>query len=161
MKIWLKTILRAVEFLLFLKNMDPERKSELKRNLVKFIIWIVLLVFCFVYIQNNPAERVSIFSWFQVIFQKVAVVYNQVIGKNWELLKRKYSLEKYYKELIKSAEDRKCVSLEVIKKITEEYNSLKNEDVSTLETRLPAYSRASYQHEVDIEKWCEEEIQID
>jgi len=44
------------------------------------------------------------------------------------------------------------VSLEVIKKITEEYNSLKNEDVSTLETRLPAYSRASYQHEVDIEK---------
>lgn len=161
MKIWLKTILRAVEFLLFLKNMDPERKSELKRNLVKFIIWIVLLVFCFVYIQNNPAERVSIFSWFQVIFQKVAVVYNQVIGKNWELLKRKYSLEKYYKELIKSAEDRKCVSLEVIKKITEEYNSLKNEDVSTLETRLPAYSRASYQHEVDIEKWCEEEIKID
>lgn len=160
MKIWFKTILRAVEFLLFLKNMDPERKSELKRNLVKFIIWIVLLGFCFAYIQNNPAERVSIFSWFQVIFQKVAVVYNQVIGKNWELLKRKYSLEKYYKELIKSAEDRKCVSLEVIKKITEEYNSLKNEDVSTLETRLPGYSRASYQHEVDIEKWCEEEIKI-
>lgn len=67
-------------------------------------------------------------------------------------MKRKYSLEKYYKELLHSAEDRKCVSVEVIKKITEEYNSLKNEDVATLETRLPAYSRASYQHEVDIEK---------
>lgn len=140
--------------------MDPERKVEFKRNVIKFIIWLILLFFCFVYIQNNPAERVSIFSWFQIIFQKVAVVYNQVIGKNWELLKRKYSLEKYYQELIHNAEDRKCVSVDVIKKITEEYKSLKNEEVSSLEERLPSYSRASYQHEVDIEKWCGEEIKI-
>ncbi len=161
MKILIKTILRVVVcFLLINEIMDPERKIELKRNVIKFVIWLVLLFFCFIYIQNNPAERVSIFSWFQIIFQKVAVIYNDLIGKNWDLLKRKYSLEKYYKELLHSAEDRKCVSVEVIKKITEEYNSLKNEDISTLETRLPWYSRASYQHEVDIEKWCWEDIKI-
>ena len=140
--------------------MDLERKKELKRNFIKFIIWLLLLLFCFIYIQNNPAERVSIFSWFQIIFQKVAVIYNDIVGKNWELLKRKYSLEKYYKELIKSAEDRKCVPVETVKKITEEYQSLKNEEIWNLETRLPSYSRASYQHEVDIEKWCGEDIKI-
>lgn len=138
--------------------MDPERKVDLKKNVVKFIIWLVLLLFCFIYIQNNPAERVSIFSWFQIIFQKAAVIFNDVVGKNWELLKRKYSLEKYYKELIKTAEDRKCVSVELIKKITEEYKSLQNEEIWSLETNLPVYSRASYQHEVAIDKWCSGDI---
>lgn len=140
--------------------MDPERRVEFKRNLVKFVIWLVLLVFCFVYIQNNPAERVSIFSWFQIIFQKVSIVYNDIVGKNWELLKRKYSLEKYYSELIKAAEDRKCVSVELIHKLNQEYKDLKNEGIETLEQNLPYYSRSSYQHEVDIEKWCGEQIDI-
>ncbi len=140
--------------------MDPERKVDFKRNVIKFIIWLVLLLFCFIYIQNNPAEKVSIFSWFQIIFQKVAVVYNEIIGKNWELLKRKYSLEKYYKELIKVAEDRKCVPVEMLHKLTQEYKDLRSEEVSKLEENLPFYSRASYQHEVDIEKWCWEQIKI-
>lgn len=140
--------------------MDPERKIDFKRNVVKFIIWLVLLLFCFVYIQNNPAERVSIFSWFQIIFQKASVIFNDVIGKNWELLKRKYSLEKYYKELIKTAEDRKCVSVDLIKKINQEYKDLRAEDIWNLETNLPFYSRSSYLHEVDIEKWCNEDLQI-
>lgn len=140
--------------------MDPERKIDFKRNLVKFVIWLVLLLFCFVYIQNNPAERISIFSWFQIIFQKVSVIFNDVIGKNWELLKRKYWLEKYYKELIKTAENRKCVSVDLIKKINQEYKDLKAQDISDLEANLPFYSRSSYQHEVDIEKWCEEDVKI-
>ena len=135
--------------------MDSERKVTLKKNVIKFIIWLVLLLFSFIYIQNNPAERVSIFSWFQVIFQKVAVIFHDIVGKNWELLKRKYSLEKYYKELIKSAEDRKCVSVDVINKITKEYQDLKLEKIDKLELNLPFYSKSSYQHEVDIEKWCD------
>lgn len=135
--------------------MDPERKSDLKRNFVKFVIWIILLSFSFAYVQNNPAEKISIFSGFQIIFQKVAVVFSNIIGENWELLKRKYSLEKYYKELIKSAENRKCVSIETTKKIIEEYERLKTEKLKDLEENLPFYSRSSYQHEVDIEKWCE------
>lgn len=147
-------------FLFVRKIMDPERKIDFKRNVVKFVIWLVLLLFCFIYIQNNPAERVSIFSWFQIIFQKASVIFNEVIGKNWELLKRKYSLEKYYKELIKTAEDRKCVPVELIKKINQEYKSLKTEEIWNLEKNLPFYSRSSYQHEVDIEKWCNEDVKI-
>ncbi len=140
--------------------MDPERKIDFKRNVVKFVIWLVLLLFCFVYIQNNPAERVSIFSWFQIIFQKASVIFNNIIGKNWELLNRKYSLEKYYKELIKTAEDRKCVSVDLITKINQEYKSLRTEEIANLDKNLPFYSRSSYQHEVDIEKWCNEDLSI-
>jgi len=140
--------------------MDPERKIDFKRNVVKFVIWLVLLLFCFIYIQNNPAERISIFSWFQIIFQKASVIFNDVIGKNWDLLKRKYSLEKYYKELIKTAEDRKCVSVDLIKKIDQEYKDLKAEEIWDLEANLPFYSRSSYLHEVDIEKWCNEDLKI-
>ena len=54
--------------------------------------------------------------------------------------------------LIKSAEDRKCVSIEVINKITKEYQNLKLEKIGSLESNLPFYSRSSYLHEVDIEK---------
>jgi predicted DNA-binding ribbon-helix-helix protein len=68
------------------------------------------------------------------------------------LLNRKYSLEKYYKELIKTAEDRKCVSVDLITKINQEYKSLRTEEIGNLEANLPFYSRSSYQHEVDIEK---------
>ena len=147
-------------FLLLIKIMDPDRKVEFKRNIVKFVIWLILLLFCYVYIQNNPAEKVSIFSWFQIIFQKATVIFNDIVGENWELLKRKYSLEKYYKELIKTAEDRKCVSVDLIKKINQEYKDLKSEKIETLEWNLPFYSRSSYLLEVEIEKWCEEEIKI-
>jgi len=63
-------------------------------------------------------------------------------------------LEKYYKELIKSAEDRKCAPVDTIKSIIEEYERLKSEKVEDLESNLPFYSKASYQHEVDIEKAC-------
>lgn len=140
--------------------MDPDRKVEFKRNIVKFVIWLILLLFCYVYIQNNPAEKVSIFSWFQIIFQKATVIFHDIIGKNWELLKRKYSIEKYYKELIKTAEDRKCVSLDIINKINQEYKDLKLEKIETLEWNLPFYSKSSYLLEVEIEKWCKEEIKI-
>jgi predicted DNA-binding ribbon-helix-helix protein len=73
-------------------------------------------------------------------------------------LERKYSLEKYYSELIKMAEERKCSDLDLIKRIREEYINLKNENLNTLSDKLPFYSRSSYQHEADIEKNCEEHI---
>jgi hypothetical protein len=40
----------------------------------------------------------------------------------------------------------------MLHKLTQEYKDLRSEEVSKLEENLPFYSRASYQHEVDIEK---------
>lgn len=140
--------------------MDPERKSELKRNFIKFCIWLVLLWFCYVYIQRNPAERVSIFSWFEVIYQKIQIVVRNVLWENGELLKRKYSLEKYYKELISAAEDRKCIDVDTINKLIHEYENLKREWLETLADNLPYYSKSSYQYEAKIEEWCGEEIKF-
>lgn len=140
--------------------MDPERKSELKRNFIKFCIGLLLLWLCYVYIQKNPAEKVSIFSWFEVIYQKIQIVVRNVLWENWELLKRKYSLEKYYKELISTAEDKKCIDVETLNKLIHEYENLKRESVDTLVDNLPYYSRSSYQYEAKIEEWCWEQIQF-
>gem|GEM_PF-2172566 len=42
--------------------MDKEQKNMLYRNIVKFIVGIVLLLISYGYIQNHPAEKVSILS---------------------------------------------------------------------------------------------------
>ncbi len=122
-------------------------KGQLKRNLIKFWIWVILLLMSWSYIQKHPAEKVSVFSGFEVLFQKAEIFLQNTFGNNWELLERKYSMEKYYKELIKMAENNKCVSVDVIKEMQEFYQTLRKEKRENLEYSLPDYTKKAYEYD--------------
>ncbi len=125
--------------------MNNEEKKELKKNFIKFAIWIVLLLISWSYVQKHPAEKVSVFSGFEVMFQKAEIFVQNIFGQHGELLERKYSLEKYYKELIKMAENNKCMNVDNIKDLHDTYTNLKEEKKHWLDDVLPNYTKKAYE----------------
>ena len=119
-------------------------KKQLKWNIIKFVIWLILLALSRWYIQKHPAEKVSVFSGFDVLRQKVEVLFHNTFKGNWDLLERKYSLEKYYKELLNMAEWNECLNTEQYNEISEMYEKLKTEDNKTLNDTLPWYVEKAY-----------------
>ncbi len=126
--------------------MNREERSFVKKNVVKFLIGIVLLSFSFVYIQNHPAEKASIFSGFQVLWQRVVVYVHKITNTNSEAFQKKFDYEKTYQELMNMAETKKCVAPEVLTEIGESYAKLQKEGVATLEENLPGYIRKANEY---------------
>ena len=85
--------------------MDKEMKQILKNNIIKFCIGSFLLVICFVYIQRYPAEKIAIFSGFQVMVQRAEIFMNKLFNKNnSDALQSKFDYEKAYEELVRIVE---------------------------------------------------------
>jgi len=127
--------------------MDKEQKKELKWNIIKFIIWCILLWMCRWYLQNHPAERISVFSGFEVLWQKVEVVWHNRFWSNWNLIENRYSLEKYYKELITMAESNSCITSSEFEELETTYKNLKAESNEMLQESLPEYTKQAYFYE--------------
>ena len=124
--------------------LNKKDKKQLRNNVIKFVIWLILLWLSWGYIQKHPAEKVSVFSWFDVLWQKVEVFFQNTFKWNWNLLEQKYSLEKYYKELITMAEWNSCLTAESYNRLEQTYNNLKDEDKKTLSDTLPEYIKQAY-----------------
>ncbi len=131
--------------------MDREEKAFVRKNLIKLIIGLILLWFSFSYIQSHPAEKASIFSWFQVLWQRVVVYVHKVTNTNSEAFQKKFDYEKTYQELISMAENKACVDPNVLTELNETYLKLKKEWLKTLEENLPGYIRKAneYKHMID------------
>lgn len=136
--------------------MNKEEKIFIRKNLIKLVIWLVLLGFSFSYIQNHPAEKASIFSGFQVLWQRTTVYVNKLTNNNPEALQKKYDYEKTYQELIHMAENQDCEDTNVLIDIKETYLELKREKKKTLEENLPWYIRKANEYKHIIEG-CDKE----
>ena len=126
--------------------MDREERKFVKNNLIKFVIWLILLIFSWSYIQSHPAEKASIFSGFQVLWQRVVVYVHKITNTNSEAYAKKYDYEKTYNELINMAETKACSDPSILTELNETYLSLKKEWVSTLEENLPGYIRKANEY---------------
>ncbi len=129
-------------------------KRKLIHNLIELAIWLILLGMCYGYLQTHPAEKISFFSWYKVIYQQTEIFFQNLFGKNWELLKQKYSLESYYQVLITQAEEKPCVDPEVVKSLHETYAALQDEPKNTLEHELEYYITKQYEFDEELRKDC-------
>jgi hypothetical protein len=107
--------------------MNREERMFLKKNLVKLIIGLVLLGFSFAYIHNHPAEKASIFSGFQVLWQRGIVYIHKVTNTNSEAFQKKFDYEKTYQELISMAENKACSDSSILTELNETYQELRKE----------------------------------
>ncbi len=130
----------------FVCSMDREERIFIKRNIIKLIIWLILLGFSFSYIQNHPAEKASIFSGFQVLWQRAVVYVHKLTNTNSEAFQKKYDYEKTYTELINMATNKECVDPAVLTEINETYLQLKKEGIKTLDENLPGYIRKANEY---------------
>jgi len=134
--------------------MDKDTKRMIIGNIIKFTIWIVLLTISYVYIQNHPAEKVSVLSGFEVMYQRANVFVHKVVGDKWDLLKKKYSLQKYYKELVRMAENQKCSDVDIIKELNQKYQELKKIKIEEFQTEAAEYTRLVYKYDAIVKEWC-------
>ena len=132
--------------------MDREQKIIFRNNIIKCIIGIVLLIFSYGYIQNHPAERSSIFSGFEVMWQRVTVYYHEITKTNSEALKKKYDYEQTYTELIQMAQSKPCVNPNVLTELNETYLKLQKEPISNLDVSLPEYRRQANEYKTMIDQ---------
>ncbi len=81
------------------------------------------------------------------MYQRGHVFVNKMFGKDSETLKRKYEYQKVYQELLRMAEDKKCSDVNLIKSISEKYESLKTAEIKTLKKELGTYARLAHEYE--------------
>ncbi len=137
-------------------------KKNLIHNLIELAIWLALLWMCYGYLQSHPAEKVSFFSWYKVIYQQSEIFFQNIFGKNGERLKQKYSLESYYQVMITQAEEKPCVDPEVVSDLHETYSKLQHEPKNTLEHKLQYYIEKQYEFDQELRKECPvQDVQLD
>ena len=130
-------------------------KKKLIHNLIELVVWCILLWMCFSYMQTHPAEKISFFSWYKVVYQQTEIFFQNIFGNNWDLLKQKYSLEWYYQALITLSEEKPCISHELIEDLQMTYQSLQDEPKNTLEHTLQYYIDKQYELDEELKKECE------
>ena len=136
-------------------------KKKLVNDLIELVIWLLLLWMSYGYLQTHPAEKVSFFSWYKVIYQQTEIFFQNVFGKNGEWLKQKYSLESYYQAMITLSEEKHCIDSDVIKSLHETYEALQGEPKNTLEHRLQYYIDKQYEFDGELRKDCPiEELEV-
>ena len=131
-------------------------KKKLIYNLIELVIWAGLLWMCYGYLQTHPAEKISFFSWYKVIYQQTEIFFQNIFGKNGDLLKEKYDLESYYQVLITLSEEKSCVEPELVEDLHSTYQKLLKEPKNNLEQSLPYYINKQYEFDAELRKECED-----
>lgn len=141
-------------YLPLIGSMDKEQKNMFYRNIVKFVVGIILLSISYGYIQNHPAERVSILSWFQVMYERGQVFVYEIFGKDTSVLRQKHRLEQYYQELVRIAESRTCVSPEILSDVLETSIAFSTMPLEQLADEISYFSLKASELDVAIQDSC-------
>lgn len=112
-----------------------EKKKKMKINVLELLLWWVLLFFCMQYLQQHPAEKIALLSWFEVITQKVTVFF----ADDSKDLQDKYDLERSFTEVIWLAKEWACLPENDIQEIENRLTVLEWMDTATFENQQSAF----------------------
>lgn len=129
-------------------------KSILKRNIVKFIVWSILLFACYRYVQQYPAEKIAITSGFQVMIQKIQITFDGLLNHNTDAMKSKFDYEKAYDELIRIAEGNWCNDVSLLGEMKQTLVDFKAESNATIANTLPGYIRKANEFKTRVSQQC-------
>ena len=129
-------------------------KKKLITNIVELIIWLVLLWMCYAYIQTHPAEKISFFSGYKVIYQQTEIFFQNLFWQNGDILRQKYNLESYYHALINLSESKPCVDPSIRADLHSTYEALQDESKNNLEYTLPYYIEKQHEFDEALQEDC-------
>lgn len=136
-----------------LQERYEEKKKKLTMNIGELVVWIVLLVFCRQYLQQHPAEKIALFTWFEVITQKIHMLF----AGNTEQLQEKYDLERSFQEVISLAKEWECLSKETMIQFEERYLALQHLDIEMFASQKTAFSNYLRSTYLQVKRTCMEE----
>lgn len=131
-----------------------DRKSKFMMNLVEFCVGAGLLIFCFSYLQSHPAEKSSLFSGSEAIYEKIkTTVYKWTGGKSEELI-AKYKVEKQYQEIIDIAILWNCLEDVKIRQLEEVLATIEALSVEEFMAKKRWYEKVYELYFDDVEESC-------
>lgn len=131
--------------------MSEVKTIYIKANIVKFIIGLILLSVCYSYLKYNPAERIALYSGFELIFQKIEIAYVNLRGGDWALLEQKFALETQFLDLIHLAEEKWCSDPKFLLEINSTYQNLLTEQKVNIENYIARYTILANEFQAQIE----------
>jgi hypothetical protein len=90
-----------------------------------------------------------------MMYQKGTIRWHKAFYTDADALEKKYNLQKYYQELIRTSEDCKGIDVNVLGELTTSYNGLKELKGKSLETDLAEYIRLAYKYDTVVKDTCE------
>lgn len=109
-----------------IKHQHAELKSKLLVNVVEFLVGVILLIFCFTYLQSHPAEKTSLFSGVEVIVHNIEVFFSDLVGWRGEEIEEKYKLEQTFEEMIALARSGECLTTTELEQIERASGSIQS-----------------------------------
>lgn len=79
---------------------SSEYLIKFRNNLIRFCIWSILLFFCFRYLWTHQAERESLLSGLQVMYERWHVLTYKILQKDYNSLEEKYLLIRRFNEIL-------------------------------------------------------------
>ena len=139
-------------YLFFTSNMTREDRRNFIKNIFRLAIGVVLLVACFWYLKNHPAEQIALYSGLKTIIQKGEVLAYNVLWRDGNQLARKYDLENRYLELIHRAEEKGCKDTELVEALHQPYETFLQEDKKKISYYIAKYMILFSEYDSSVEE---------
>lgn len=131
------------------------KKAQAFSNVIEFFIGAILLVFCWFYLQTHPAEKVSLFSGVEVMWQKVQIWFSQMPAEDATLLEQKQSLEKTMQEIVLLSKENSCVDAQTKQNIADSFSRLQAMDLETYKKQHRAFNTVVSLYYTKVKSDCE------
>lgn len=131
------------------------KKAKAFSNVIEFLIGGILLVFCWFYLQTHPAEKVSLFSGVEVMWQKVQIWFSQMPAEDATLLEQKHSLEKTMQEIVLLSNENSCVDVQTKQNIADSFSRLQAMDLETYKKQHRAFNTVVSLYYTKVKSDCE------
>lgn len=132
------------------------KKTQAVTNLIEFIVWIILLAFCRFYLQTHPAEKVSLFSWVEMMREKVQMRFSSVPEEEKTIIRQKDSLEKTMQEIVLLSKENTCLDQATKTNIEASFARLQKMDSETFKKQQKAFNTIVGLYYTKVKEGCEE-----
>lgn len=134
--------------------MNKSLKQTLRKNIAKFIVGAILLGLSIQYLQTHPAEKSSIISSFEILYEKATVFVYKVIGRDRQWATAKHDMQRKFDELLSTATTTNCLSADELLELEETAKDLEREDSDGFADKAIDYNNKGYYYKELIEKEC-------
>ncbi len=138
-----------------LQTWYTNRIKKLPMNIIEFFIWVWLLLFSRSYIQNNPAERLSLFNWIESVMQNIQIKYLQRTRWTWSEILQQRQLVQTFDSIISTAENFVwCLEERDISRIRRARDSLQALTVEEFTVQQQSYTTVANIYYTKIQEEC-------
>lgn len=142
--------------------MNQEEKSyyrkRLGRNIVQLFLGTVLLLFAYVHLQHNTAEKMSISSGVEVLSQKFVLWFHNIFDHNGTQYEDKLSMEKNYAEVVNVVENSSCKDKVDVVALNLQYKQLQDDSVATYAKKRADYNKFLVDFYRKVSEVCKTEV---